>query len=84
MQERQNTQPEIEPGDPAGTQPGQPSGQPVTIRIRLTGEQARRCEQAAAKHGLTVPAWAAQVLDHATAHNRNDLTARRVTETDDS
>lgn len=65
IQERQDTQPKIEPGDdPAETQPGQPSDRPVTIRIRLTGEQAHRCGQAATKHGLTVPAWAAHVLDH--------------------
>lgn len=39
--------------------------QPVTIRIRLTAEQARFCQMAADKQGLTVPTWAVQVLGHA-------------------
>jgi hypothetical protein len=39
--------------------------QPVTVRIRLTAEQARLCQMAADKQSLTVPTWAVQVLGHA-------------------
>jgi hypothetical protein len=50
----------------------------VTIRVRLTSEQAQQCEQAASKHGLTVPAWAAHILEHAAGGISTDQTPRPV------
>lgn len=41
----------------------------VTIRVRLTPEQAQLCERAAAEQGLAVDAWASQVLGHAARDN---------------
>jgi hypothetical protein len=51
----------------ASTPTSHPESQ--VIQVPLTFEQSRLCEQAAHRHGLPVPAWAAQILDHAARHN---------------
>jgi hypothetical protein len=65
LHERQQAKAEIEPDRYEETRPHQPAGQQVTVRIKLRPEQAQLWQQAATGQGLTVPAWAAQILDHA-------------------
>jgi hypothetical protein len=62
LRERQVGQSATEPAEPGQPGPGPCAGPAVTVRVRLTPQQAQRCQQAAARQGLTVPAWAAQIL----------------------
>jgi hypothetical protein len=65
LQERQNGPTAVEQADPGQAGSARDPGQLVTIRIRPAPEQAQRWAQAASKQGLTVPSWAADILDDA-------------------
>jgi len=78
LRERQNGQPAIEPARPSQTGQDPPAAGLVTIRVHLTSEQAQQCERAASKDGLTVPAWAAHVLEHAAGGTSTGQTPRPV------
>lgn len=74
LRERQHGSAAVEQAYTGQGDPTRDPGQPVTIRIRLTPEQAQRCAHAASKQGLTVPGWAADILDVA-ARGGSDATA---------
>jgi hypothetical protein len=57
----------LEPTPGSSTGDSMPTDGPVTVRVQLSAELATLCEIAAGRQGLTIPAWAAQVLSHIAA-----------------
>lgn len=55
----------VNPGDRVQTEQEHPAGAWVAVRLRLTPTQAQVYDQVASQQGLTVPDWAAQILDQA-------------------
>jgi hypothetical protein len=72
LQERRGNRALEPPEDSAGADgQGADAESPVTVRVQLTAEQAKLCEMAAGKRGLTMTTWAAQVLGHAATDSQD-------------
>jgi hypothetical protein len=63
----------LEPARGSGTGHSMHPGGPVTVRVQLSAEQAKLCEIAADKQGLTIPAWATQILSQIATSSLDDL-----------